>query len=202
MRPTRSQVEYRRAGGRSPVQHSRSMLSRRGATPHAHGRRTVLRRRIEARCRVQRRHWPELFVFQSQPFAAGGNDLDCVEHARIASIMSAAASSRCSQLSKISSRATPLQRVGDTVGQSQSRLLGDAEYRRDRPGHGCGVADRRQLDHEHPVGKFMCAMCGHLEGQACLADTSHTRQRDDPVSPEQRPDFGELRLAPYEARAG
>ncbi len=93
-----------------------------------------------------------------------------------------------------------LQCARDALGHGHPRLLGGSEHCCDRFGNSSGITDRRQLDHEHTVGEGVCDTRGHLQCQACLADSADTRQRHHLVVPERRPDFGELRLAADETR--
>ena len=57
---------------------------------------------------------------------------------RIVSVMSAAASRRCSQLSNTSEPVPAVLCGGDAIGQALSRLLADAEHCRDRLGYRAG----------------------------------------------------------------
>ena len=70
-----------------------------------------------------------------------------------------------------------LQRRGDAVGHTQSRLLGDPEYRRDRLGHCCRVAHSGQLDHPHAIREVVFQTRGDLKREPRLADPANACQR-------------------------
>ena len=108
-RPTRWPVGSRRGGGRSRRPRSSCVRCDEGWARQPDARSTnnaaALSRR---RCDVQRRHRPKLFVGQPQALPAGGQESSRSSSGpRIASIMSAAASRTCSQLSNTSSRDRP-----------------------------------------------------------------------------------------------
>ena len=62
---------------------------------------------------------------------------------------------------------------------------------RDRGRDGCGVADRCQLDHPHPVDELSGDLGAHLERQPGLADTTDAGQRHEPVRTDEVGDVGD-----------
>ncbi len=112
--------------------------------------------------------------------------------------MSAAASRTCSQLSNTNSRDRPSRGRSHAVGDTQPRLLGDAEDSRDRLGDRRGVADSGQFDHEHPIGEVACQSGGELQREPGLAHPADTGQRDQTVCFESRLQLNEFHLASNE----
>ncbi len=89
----------------------------------------------------------------------------------------------------------PSERVGDGVDQRGVALRGDAQRGRDGRGHRGRLADRRQLDHPHSVGKLARELGTDLDRQPGLADTADSAQCDQPVRSHQLDDLGDQILA-------
>ncbi len=122
------------------------------------------------------------------------------ERAKIASIMSAAASSTCSQLSNTNSRERPSNAAATLSARLMPGLLGDAEYRRDSLGHRGRIADCGQLDDPYAVGVGVGRAGGDFQRQSCLADSTDAGQCHQPVFLERGCQLREFGLPPDEAR--
>ena len=87
---------------------------------------------------------------------------------------------------------------GDRIDQGAAGERPQVERLRDRVGHACAFTDRVELDEDGAVGERVLAAPGELEGEPRLARAAGAREREQARASEQRPQFGELVLAPHE----
>ena len=95
-------------------------------------------------------------------------------------------------------RAAIAQLIGERLDQRSAGCLPDAEDGRHRPGQR-SLADRRQIDEPHAVGKQVDRLTCDLHRQPRLAAPAGPRQRQQPCVWQQPDELGDLLLAPDEA---
>ncbi len=74
-----------------------------------------------------------------------------------------------------------LQRSGHRLTDGLTRLLGDAQHRRDCIGYRRRIGDRSQLEKPNSIGVFIGQPPGDLHCQAGFADPAHPGQRHQPM---------------------
>jgi len=107
--------------------------------------------------------------------------LTVAEWARIASIMSAAASSKCSQLSNTRSRDRPSKAEAMLSARLMPGCWVIPRTAANRVGHRTRIADCGQFDDEHAIGEVIRRASGDLECQPCLAHPADACQRHHPM---------------------
>ncbi len=190
---------------RRQILHHRSRLA---SIAQREPRRNVLRpfdeqghrARVDACTDVQRGHRPQPLVGDSQPFAAGGHNLDRRRGRQDGLDQIGCGVQHVLAVVKHQQPYSALQRGGHRLTHCPARLLGDAQHCRYRVGHRRRIGDRGQLEKPHPVREFVDQPPRGFQRQPGLADPAHPGQRHQPMSLHRGVHLAGLGLAPDETR--
>ena len=115
---------------------------------------------------------------------------------RSASMSSALASSRCSQLSSTISRLTAADGSNDGVHRRSARLVRKPERAGNGDSYEFDVGDRREVDVPHPVAE----LTRNLNRQSCLSRTTRSGEGHQSVVGQQPTHLGDLSFTTDETR--
>src|SRR5579859_5357538 len=90
-------------------------------------------------------------------------------------------------------------RIDERFIQLLAAFFGHSQRRSDRLGHERRVSNRPKLDEPYASRKLALQLGGDMNCQARLADTAHTRDRDEPHRPDETTDLSQLRLSSNQA---
>ena len=163
------------------------------------GRRTALRRPSRLRVTSSDGTGQSCSSATRRPSRLVARIVTVADCARIVSIISAAASTTCSQLSNTSSRDRP----SNAAATLSARLIPGCwvipSTAATASGTAAGITDGGQFDHPHPVGELVRRPRGDLQRQPCLADPADTGQRHQAMRLQRRLQLGDFGLAADEA---
>ena len=196
-------------GQRDSVEAAADLHHRRGLAIVAdrEARRDVLRPfdeqghrgRVDACAQVQRGHWPQPLVGDSQPFTAGGHHLGRCRGRQDGLDQIGGGVQHVFAVVEDQQPYSALQGGGHALGHAAAGLLGDAQHRRHCVGHRRRIGVCGQFEKPNTIWKFIVQTFCYFERQPGLADPAHPGQRHQSMSLHRGVHLADLGLAPDEA---
>ena len=149
---------------------------------------SALCEQLHGRIDFQRRDPPQSLADQTESLTARRQDLDCGRMRDDGLDQIRRGIDDVLAVVEYQQADPALQRGRHGLAHCLAWLLRDAEHRRHRVGYRCRIDHRCQLENPNAVWEFIGQNRGNLESQPGFTDSTHSRERDQPLRSHRRRD--------------